>query len=116
MKRPDGCDRLDYLEFTDAKGENMQSKRLNGSMVCVTGTTEEKAKWWRGLCDRYDYLEFTDAKGVKVRYDQKVGTNKWPKQVHFTGPHLHFIFRSDSSNTEWGYKFKVSTRETEGGE
>ena len=94
----------------------MQSKRLNGSMVCVTGTTEEKAKWWRDLCDRYDYLEFTDAKGVKVRYDQKVGTNKWPKQVHFTGPHLHFIFRSDSSNTEWGYKFKVSARETEGGE
>ncbi|KAK7112606.1 zinc finger ZZ-type and EF-hand domain-containing protein 1-like isoform X2 [Littorina saxatilis] len=59
---------------------------------------------------RYDYLEFTDAKGVKVRYDQKVGTNKWPKQVHFTGPHLHFIFRSDSSNTEWGYKFKVTAK------
>ena len=57
---------------------------------------------------RYDYLEFTDAKGLKVRYDQKVGSNKWPKQVHFAGPHLHFIFRSDSSNTEWGYKFKVS--------
>ncbi|KAL8625230.1 hypothetical protein ACOMHN_029988 [Nucella lapillus] len=59
---------------------------------------------------RYDYLEFTDAKGVKVRYDQKVGTNKWPKQVHFAGPHLHFIFRSDSSNTEWGYKFKVTAK------
>jgi hypothetical protein len=60
------------------------------------------------LMCRYDYLEFTDAKGVKVRYDQKVGTNKWPKQVYFAGPHLHFIFRSDSSNTEWGYKFKVT--------
>ncbi|KAK7482310.1 hypothetical protein BaRGS_00026438, partial [Batillaria attramentaria] len=59
---------------------------------------------------RYDYLEFTDAKGVKVRYDQKVGTSKWPKQVHFSGPHLHFIFRSDSSNTEWGYKFKVTAK------
>ena len=71
----------------------------------LTGSTEEIT---RVFCDRYDYLEFTDAKGVKVRYDQKVGTNKWPKQVFFTGPHLHFIFRSDSSNTEWGYKFKVS--------
>lgn len=28
---------------------------------------------------RYDYLEFTDARGGKVRYDHKVGTDKWPK-------------------------------------
>lgn len=28
---------------------------------------------------RYDYLEFTDARGGKVRYDMKVGTEKWPK-------------------------------------
>ncbi|PVD39043.1 hypothetical protein C0Q70_01670 [Pomacea canaliculata] len=59
---------------------------------------------------RYDYLEFTDSKGVKIRYDQKVGTSKWPKQVYFSGPHLHFSFRSDSSNTEWGYKFKVTAK------
>lgn len=28
---------------------------------------------------RYDYLEFTDSRGGKVRYDMKVGTEKWPK-------------------------------------
>jgi len=28
---------------------------------------------------RYDYLEFTDARGGKVRYDTKIGTEKWPK-------------------------------------
>lgn len=31
------------------------------------------------FCCRYDYLEFTDARGGKVRYDMKVGTEKWPK-------------------------------------
>ncbi len=31
------------------------------------------------LGGRYDYLEFTDARGGKVRYDMKVGTEKWPK-------------------------------------
>ena len=57
---------------------------------------------------RYDYLEFTDQRGVKHRYDQKVGTDKWPLQVTFTGGHkLHVLFHSDSSNSEWGYKFKV---------
>ncbi|KAK3090627.1 hypothetical protein FSP39_013259 [Pinctada imbricata] len=59
---------------------------------------------------RYDYLVFTDAKGMQMRFDQKVGTSKWPKQVTFSGPHLHFLFHSDSSNTEWGYKFKVTAR------
>ena len=44
----DGCDRrYDYLEFTDAKGENMRNKRPDGAMAC---------------CDRYDDLEFTDPK------------------------------------------------------
>ena len=57
---------------------------------------------------RYDYLVFTDAKGQQMKFDQKVGTGRWPKQVQFIGPHLHFLFHSDSSNTEWGYKFKVS--------
>uniref|UniRef100_K1PFX0 Zinc finger ZZ-type and EF-hand domain-containing protein 1 n=1 Tax=Magallana gigas TaxID=29159 RepID=K1PFX0_MAGGI len=59
---------------------------------------------------RYDYLAFNDAKGVQMKFDQKVGTSKWPKQVNFSGPHLHFLFHSDSSNTEWGYKFKVTAR------
>lgn len=33
---------------------------------------------------RYDYLEFTDSRGGKVRYDMKVGTEKWPK-VRYEG-------------------------------
>ncbi|XP_007425988.1 zinc finger ZZ-type and EF-hand domain-containing protein 1 [Python bivittatus] len=58
---------------------------------------------------RYDYLEFTDAKGAKTRYDTKVGTDKWPKKVTFkAGPRLQFLFHSDSSNNEWGYKFSVT--------
>ncbi|XP_076867897.1 LOW QUALITY PROTEIN: zinc finger ZZ-type and EF-hand domain-containing protein 1 [Brachyhypopomus gauderio] len=58
---------------------------------------------------RYDYLEFTDSRGGKVRYDMKVGTEKWPKKVTFKAGHqLHFLFHSDSSNTEWGYKFTVT--------
>ncbi|XP_055877134.1 zinc finger ZZ-type and EF-hand domain-containing protein 1-like isoform X1 [Biomphalaria glabrata] len=57
---------------------------------------------------RYDYLEFTDAKGLKLRFDQKVGTLKWPKKVTFSGPYVGFLFHSDSSNTEWGYKFTVT--------
>lgn len=59
---------------------------------------------------RYDYLAFNDAKGTQMKFDQKVGSSKWPKQVNFSGPHLHFLFHSDSSNTEWGYKFKVRSR------
>nr|XP_046267619.1 zinc finger ZZ-type and EF-hand domain-containing protein 1 [Scatophagus argus] len=58
---------------------------------------------------RYDYLEFTDSRGGKVRYDMKVGTEKWPKKVTFdAGPQLQFLFHSDSSNNEWGYKFTVT--------
>uniref|UniRef100_A0A673IS37 Zinc finger ZZ-type and EF-hand domain-containing protein 1-like n=1 Tax=Sinocyclocheilus rhinocerous TaxID=307959 RepID=A0A673IS37_9TELE len=58
---------------------------------------------------RYDYLEFTDARGGKMRYDMKVGTEKWPKKVTFkAGPQLQFLFHSDSSNNEWGYKFTAT--------
>lgn len=58
---------------------------------------------------RYDYLEFTDSRGGKTRYDTKVGTYKWPKKVTFKdGPRLQFLFHSDSSNNEWGYKFTVT--------
>ncbi|XP_078404848.1 zinc finger ZZ-type and EF-hand domain-containing protein 1 isoform X3 [Cetorhinus maximus] len=57
---------------------------------------------------RYDYLEFTDSRGVKVRYDGKVGTEKWPTSVTFkSGPRLQFLFHSDNCNNEWGYKFMV---------
>ncbi|BFZ03746.1 hypothetical protein BsWGS_06784 [Bradybaena similaris] len=59
---------------------------------------------------RYDYLDFTDAKGLKLRFDQKVGTPKWPRKVTFSGPYLGFVFHSDSSNTEWGYKFVVTAK------
>ena len=58
---------------------------------------------------RYDFLEFTDSRGVKMHYDHKVNTDKWPAVVTFKGGHrLQFLFHSDSSNSEWGYKFKVS--------
>lgn len=85
---------------------------------------------------RYDYLEFTDSRGGKVRYDMKVGSEKWPKvcaslpslfrvvvkvlkktttlsfflqKVTFdAGPQLQFLFHSDSSNNEWGYKFTAT--------
>ncbi|KAM5180064.1 zinc finger ZZ-type and EF-hand domain-containing protein 1 [Mantella aurantiaca] len=58
---------------------------------------------------RYDYLEFTDARGGKVKYDHKVGTEKWPKKVTFkAGPQLQFLFFSDGSNNEWGFKFTVT--------
>ncbi|RUS90800.1 hypothetical protein EGW08_001419, partial [Elysia chlorotica] len=61
---------------------------------------------------RYDYLEFTDSKGLKLHFDQKVGSAKWPLKVTFSGPYVHFIFHSDSSNTEWGYKFTVTAHGT----
>ncbi|KAM9320058.1 zinc finger ZZ-type and EF-hand domain-containing protein 1 [Gastrophryne carolinensis] len=58
---------------------------------------------------KYDYLEFTDARGGKVRYDDKVGTDKWPKKVTFkAGPQLQFLFFSDGSTCEWGFKFTVT--------
>jgi len=57
---------------------------------------------------RYDYLEFTDVAGNKTRFDHKVNTDKWPLTKLFSaGPRLHFLFHSDSSNNEWGYKFRV---------
>ncbi|XP_077868975.1 zinc finger ZZ-type and EF-hand domain-containing protein 1-like [Saccoglossus kowalevskii] len=60
---------------------------------------------------RYDYLEFTDARGVKQRFDQKIGSDKWPKSIKFKGgPRLQFLFHSDSSNNEWGYKFTVAAK------
>ena len=60
---------------------------------------------------RYDYLEFTDSNGLKMKFEQKVGTEKWPNLVTFRGGHrLHFLFHSDSSNNEWGYKFKVTAK------
>ena len=60
------------------------------------------------MLSRYDYLEFTDISGNKTRFDHKVNTDKWPlTKVFSAGPRLHFLFHSDSSNNEWGYKFRV---------
>lgn len=57
---------------------------------------------------RYDYFVFNDVKGVQMKFDQKVGIFKWLKQVNFSGFYFYFLFYFDSSNIEWGYKFKVS--------
>ncbi|XP_012939826.1 zinc finger ZZ-type and EF-hand domain-containing protein 1 [Aplysia californica] len=59
---------------------------------------------------RYDYLEFADARGLKLRFDEKVGTGRWPRKVTFSGPYVLFSFHSDSSNTDWGYKFTVTAK------
>ncbi|XP_048575305.1 zinc finger ZZ-type and EF-hand domain-containing protein 1 isoform X2 [Nematostella vectensis] len=60
---------------------------------------------------KYDYLEFTDSSGNKRRFDQKVGTDKWPLTLQFkAGNRLLFYFHSDGSNSEWGYKFKVTAK------
>ncbi|CAE1249578.1 Zinc finger ZZ-type and EF-hand domain-containing protein 1 [Acanthosepion pharaonis] len=59
---------------------------------------------------RYDYLQFKDATGESFRFAHKVGLDGWPDVFIFAGPSLHFTFKSDSSNTEWGYKFKVVAR------
>ena len=45
---------------------------------------------------RYDYLEFTDARGGKVRYDTKIGTEKWPK----VGSHIQRSCLKDHFITE----------------
>ena len=58
---------------------------------------------------RYDYLEFTSSDGVKIKYDEKVGTAKWPKVVTLSNcQSLNFVFHSDASGNYWGYKFKVN--------
>lgn len=60
--------------------------------------------------NRYDYLEFTLTRGTKVRYDQKVGSDKWPETVTFKSiDRLQFLFHSDSTTNAWGYKFTVSS-------
>uniref|UniRef100_A0AAY5EHD3 Zinc finger, ZZ-type with EF hand domain 1 n=1 Tax=Electrophorus electricus TaxID=8005 RepID=A0AAY5EHD3_ELEEL len=86
------------------------SKHENTIFLCPGATSFEVE--FDERCEtekRYDYLEFTDSRGGKVRYDMKVGTEKWPKKVTFKAGHqLHFLFHSDSSNTEWGYKFTVT--------
>ena len=81
-------------------------------LPAVIGLVLDLVDWsrlhrWLTL-SRYDYLEFTDVAGNKTRFDHKVNTDKWPlSKVFSAGPQLHFLFHSDSSNNEWGYKFRV---------
>uniref|UniRef100_A0A8C5C4J4 Zinc finger ZZ-type and EF-hand domain containing 1 n=1 Tax=Gadus morhua TaxID=8049 RepID=A0A8C5C4J4_GADMO len=92
---------------------NYENSRHETTIFCCPGATsfvvefDERCQTEK----RYDYLEFTDARGGKVRYDTKIGTEKWPKKVTFdAGPQLQFLFHSDSSNNEWGYKFSVTAQ------
>lgn len=54
-----------------------------------------------------DVLRFTDAQGTSQRCHGKVGTDSWPRTLQFQGGKLTFTFHSDSSNTDWGYRFCV---------
>ncbi|XP_061104197.1 zinc finger ZZ-type and EF-hand domain-containing protein 1 isoform X3 [Conger conger] len=90
---------------------NYENSRHETTVFVCPGATTFKVEFDE-RCEtemRYDYLEFTDARGGKVRFDMKVDTEKWPKKVTFkAGPKLQFLFHSDSSNNEWGYKFTVT--------
>ncbi|KAM4620940.1 zinc finger ZZ-type and EF-hand domain-containing protein 1 [Polymixia lowei] len=92
---------------------NYENSRHETTIFACPGATSFEVEFDE-RCEtekRYDYLEFTDARGGKVRYDMKVGTEKWPKKVTFdAGPQLQFLFHSDSSNNEWGYKFTVTAQ------
>ncbi|XP_035999307.1 zinc finger ZZ-type and EF-hand domain-containing protein 1 isoform X3 [Fundulus heteroclitus] len=90
---------------------NYENSRHETTVFACPGATSFEVEFDE-RCEtekRYDYLEFTDSRGGKVRYDMKVGSEKWPKKVTFdAGPQLQFLFHSDSSNNEWGYKFTVT--------
>ncbi|KAG7515736.1 zinc finger ZZ-type and EF-hand domain-containing protein 1 [Solea senegalensis] len=90
---------------------NYENSRHETTIFACPGATSFEVEFDE-RCEtekRYDYLEFTDSRGGKVRYDMKVGTEKWPKKVTFdAGPQLQFLFHSDSNNNEWGYKFTVT--------
>uniref|UniRef100_A0A3Q4AS62 Uncharacterized protein n=1 Tax=Mola mola TaxID=94237 RepID=A0A3Q4AS62_MOLML len=89
---------------------NYDNSRHETTIYACPGATSFEVEFdERCETEKYDYLEFTDSRGGKVRYDMKVGTEKWPKKVTFdAGPQLQFLFHSDSSNNEWGYKFTVT--------
>ncbi|XP_061904470.1 zinc finger ZZ-type and EF-hand domain-containing protein 1 isoform X2 [Entelurus aequoreus] len=97
--------------WTMESSHNYEDSRHESSIFACPGVTSFEVDFDE-RCEtekRYDYLEFTDSRGGKFRYDMKVGTEKWPKKVTFDiGPQLQFLFHSDSSNNEWGYKFTVT--------
>lgn len=55
---------------------------------------------------KYDYLEFISS-NTTSKYDGRVNSDLWPSKVEFKGSKLHFVFHSDQSNNDWGYKFTV---------
>nr|XP_049597636.1 zinc finger ZZ-type and EF-hand domain-containing protein 1 isoform X2 [Syngnathus scovelli] len=97
--------------WTMESSHNYEDSRHETNIFTFPGATSFEVEFDE-RCEtekRYDYLEFTDSRGGKFRYDMKVGSEKWPKKVTFdTGPQLQFLFHSDSSNNEWGYKFTVT--------
>ncbi|XP_010745158.2 zinc finger ZZ-type and EF-hand domain-containing protein 1 isoform X1 [Larimichthys crocea] len=97
--------------WTVESPHNYENSRHETAIYACPGATSFEVEFDE-RCEtekRYDYLEFTDARGGKVRYEMKVGTEKWPKKVTFdAGPHLQFLFHSDNTNNEWGYKFTVT--------
>ena len=54
-----------------------------------------------------DVLTFADSSGVSHRCHGKVGSDSWPKTLQFQGGKLTFSFHSDSTNTDWGYRFCI---------
>uniref|UniRef100_A0A3Q2PLQ1 Zinc finger ZZ-type and EF-hand domain containing 1 n=1 Tax=Fundulus heteroclitus TaxID=8078 RepID=A0A3Q2PLQ1_FUNHE len=88
---------------------NYENSRHETTVFACPGATSFEVEFdERCETEKYDYLEFTDSRGGKVRYDMKVGSEKWPKVTFDAGPQLQFLFHSDSSNNEWGYKFTVT--------
>ncbi|KAF6029661.1 hypothetical protein EB796_011992 [Bugula neritina] len=59
---------------------------------------------------KYDYLEFSNTTGTTHKFDQKVGSDSWPLRLEIKGNKLKFLFHSDQSNNEWGYKFTVTAK------
>lgn len=91
------------IQFLDLYQLKQPAHTLYWQCNCVEDVDNSRSDVYR-----YDYLEFTDVAGNKTRFDHKVNTEKWPlTKVFSPGPRLHFLFHSDSSNNEWGYKFRV---------
>ena len=108
------------------------NSRITEEFVCPSATKFVVEFDSRCVTERrYDYLEFTDASGTKTKFDDTVGSSRWPQvgtrstaslstvtytrtavvlplqSAEFPGPKLHFYFHSDGSNNDWGYKFTV---------
>ena len=61
-------------------------------------TSEENEFNFYFIFSRYDYLEFTDSTGRKRKFDQSVGTEKWPlvckiRDLIYFSIYNAFVFR-----------------------